>query len=155
MRNPIIAAGVLAATLIAIAPVAAQVQPDLWIRGVVITKFEHNGGSFIDKITVGVSNNCPAPAGASYVLVTFKTSAAKDAKSIFFIGNTVKALNGGETQVQTFDVHDKFIGVGRHVFVEVDPYKKVTEASEDNNWRTLYPDGKAPTLTPGQCSAKM
>jgi subtilase family serine protease len=76
-------------------------------------------------------------ATSSYVLITFKQNSQKGAKAIFYVGNTVKALKGGESYTQTFDVAEKKIGVGRHVLVEADPYKKVSEASEDNNWRTL------------------
>ena len=131
----------------------AQARPDLIVRGAVITK--DASGLFVDKITVVVMNTCSGTrAAASYVLVTFKTSSAQDAKAIYYIGNSVKALAGGESQVQTFDVADKKIGVGRHVFVEADPYKKVAEASEDNNWRTLFPDAQGTVLTQSQCKPK-
>ena len=131
----------------------AQARPDLVVRGAVITK--DVSGLFIGKITVVVMNTCSATRAApSYVLVTFKTSSAPDAKAIYYIGNSVKALAGGESQVQTFDVADKKIGVGRHVFVEADPYKKVAEASEDNNWRTLFPDAGGTVLSPAQCKPK-
>jgi hypothetical protein len=41
------------------------------------------------------------------------------------------------------------------VFAEADPYKKVAEASEDNNWRTMFPDGAGTVLNQPQCSPKM
>lgn len=129
-------------------------QPDLIVRAAGITR--DSTGLFVDKITVAVSNWCKgSTAETSYVLVTFKTSAQPDAKAIHYIGNTVKALKGGESYSQTFDVSDKKIGVGRHVHIEVDPYKKVAEASEDNNWRTMFPHGLGTMLNQGQCRPKM
>ncbi len=132
----------------------AQAKPDLTVSKVDITK--DRSGLFVQKITVTVMNGCrEASADASYVLVTFKQNDKKDAKAIYYVGNTVKALKGGESFAQTFDVSEKKIGVGRFVFVEADPYKKVSEASEDNNWRTLFPDSAGTMLSQGQCSQKM
>jgi len=131
----------------------AQARPDLIVRGAVITK--DASGLFVEKITVVVMNTCAGSRSApSYVLVTFKTDSAPNAKAIYYIGNSIKALAGGESQVQTFDVAEKKIGVGRYVFVEADPYKKVAEASEDNNWRTLFPDAGGTVLSPAQCKPK-
>ena len=131
----------------------AQARPDLIVRGAVITK--DASGLFVEKITVVVMNTCAGSRSApSYVLVTFKTDSAPNAKAIYYIGNSIKALAGGESQVQTFDVAEKKIGVGRYVFVEADPYKKVAEASEDNNWRTLFPDAGGTILTQSQCRPK-
>lgn len=132
----------------------AQAKPDLTVSKIEITKDRTN--LFVQKITVTVVNGCrEAKADTSYVLVTFKQNDKKDAKAIYYIGNTVKALKGGESFTQTFDVSEKKIGVGRYVFAEADPYKKVPEASEDNNWRTLFPDGAGTVLTQAQCSPKM
>ncbi|MGI8639909.1 MAG: CARDB domain-containing protein [Pyrinomonadaceae bacterium] len=134
--------------------ILAQTRPDLVVSQVAIKKDAQN--LFVDKITVTVLNACrQSNAGESYVLVTFKQSNAKDAKAIYYIGNTVKALKGGETFVQTFDVSEKKIGVGRYIYVEADPYRKVTEASEDNNWRTLNPNDAGTFLSQGQCSPKI
>ena len=131
-----------------------QAKPDLTVARLVATK--DASGLLVQKITVTVTNACrEANADTSYVLITFKQSAQKDAKAIYYIGNTVKALKGGESHTQTFDVAAKKIGVGRYVFAEADPYKKVSEASEDNNWRTLFPDGAGVTLNQTQCSPKM
>lgn len=131
----------------------AQAKPDLIVSRVGITK--DATGLFVQKITVTVTNGCrEAEAATSYVLVTFRQNAQKDAKAIFYVGNTVKTLKGGESYTQTFDVGEKKIGVGRHVHVEADPYKKVSEASEDNNWRTLFPDGAGAMLNQTQCSPK-
>lgn len=130
---------------------AAQAKPDLIVSRVEIIK--DKSGLFVEKITVAVTNGCrDASAGASYILITFKENAEAGAKAIYFIGNTVKALKGGESQTQTFDIADKKIGVGRYVYVEADPYKKVSEASEDNNWRTLFPDGAGTILSQSQCA---
>ncbi len=132
----------------------AQIQPDLIVSKVEITKDRSN--LFVQKIRVTVVNGCrESSADASYVLVTFKQNAQKDAKAIYYVGNTVKALKGGESYTQTFDVSEKKIGVGRYVFAEADPYKKVAEASEDNNWRTLFPNGSGMVLSQTQCSPKM
>lgn len=132
----------------------AQPQPDLMVRQVTITKDASE--LFVNKIMVVVVNVCSkSNAGTSYVLATFKQSAAKDAKAIYYVGNTVKALKGGEAYVQTFDVSEKKIGAGRYIYVEADPYKKVAEASEDNNWLTLNPNGSGALLSQGQCTPKM
>ena len=121
--------------------------PDLVISDAYITK--DSTGLFADKITVTVKNGCSAKSPASYVLVTFKVSNAPDAKAIYYIGNTVKPLKGGESFTQIFPVGSKKIGAGRFVFVEADPYKKVAETDETNNWRTLNP---ADAGKPGSCS---
>jgi len=130
---------------------AAQAKPDLMVSRVEITK--DRSGLFIQKIAVTVTNDCEANAAASYVLITFKQNDQRDAKAIYFVGNTVKALKGGESQRQTFDVSSEKISVGRYIYVEADPYKKVSEASEDNNWRTLFPDGAGTILSQAQCAS--
>ena len=132
----------------------SQVQPDLIVRRVTVTR--DVTGLFVNKVTVNVANGCMnSSAAASYVLVTFRETAASGAKAIFYVGNTVKPLKGGESHIQTFDVSEKKIAVGRHIFAEADPYKKIAEASEDNNWFTVNPYGAATQLTQGQCSPKM
>ncbi|HLM01023.1 MAG TPA: CARDB domain-containing protein [Pyrinomonadaceae bacterium] len=147
----------LAAFLLCISATAfriqAQAKPDLIVSRVGITK--DASGLFVEKISVTVTNACrETEAATSYVLVTFRQNAQKDAKAIFYVGNTVKALRGGESHTQTFDVSQKKIGVGRHVYVEADPYKKISEASEDNNWRTLFPDGAGTLPAQARCSPK-
>ena len=128
----------------------AQAKPDLVVTRAIIGK--DPSGLFVDKITVSVENTCTsARSGTSYVLVTFKASDAPGAKAIYYVGNTVKALAGGEVHSQTFNVGEKKIGVGRHVIVEADPYKKVAEASEDNNVKTLFPDSSPAGLTGAKC----
>ena len=130
---------------------AAQAKPDLIVSRVEITK--DDGGLFIQKIAVTVTNDCDANVAASDVLVTFKQNEQRDAKAIYYVGNTVKDLKGGASHTQTFDVADKKIGVGRYVYVEADPYKKISEASEENNWRTLFPDGAGTILSQAQCAS--
>ena len=88
-------------------------------------------------------------------MVTFKTSEASGSKPLYYVGNSMKALKGGESGTVTLDITAKKIGYGRHMLVEVDPYKKVAEASEDNNWRTLFPDAAGAALNPNQCSPKI
>ena len=146
----------LSATLLLVSVLSAysQIQPDLVISRVSFSK--DRSGLFVNKVSVLVTNACSnSTATTSYVLLTFKGSAEPDAKAIYYIGNTVKALKGGESYVQTFDVLEKKIGVSRHIYAEVDPYKKVIEASEDNNWYTVNPYRTAVRLTQAQCSAKM
>lgn len=133
----------------------AQTRPDLYVRGVTATQVDRNGGAFVGRVIVVAANFCRGSvAGPSYVQVTFKSRSANDGKSLFFIGKAVKPLRGGESQTLIFDVRSQNIRYGRHVLVEVDPYKKVNEASEDNNWRTLFPDGAGTQLSQSQCLAK-
>ena len=144
----------LALVVMLIASAQSQVQPDLIVRRVSVTK--DPTGQFVNKVTVNVGNGCMnSSAAASYVLVTFKQSSANDAKAIYYIGNTVRALKGGESHIQTFDVSEKKIGTTKFIFAEADPYKKVLEASEDNNWFTVNPYGNGPHLAQGQCLRKM
>lgn len=134
--------------------IQAQARPDLVVSQVSIKKDAQK--LFVDKITVTVLNACrQSTAGDSYVLITFKQSNAKDAKAIYYIGNSVKALKGGESFTQTFDVAEKKIGFGRFIHAEADPYKKILEASEDNNWRTMFPDDANKAVSQGQCTPKM
>jgi len=137
--------GVLAA-----ASAMGQAKPDLIVRGA--TVIGDPSGMFVEKVSVVVENACSeARAGQSYLLLTFKTGPERDAKSIYYLGNAVKALAGGESQAQTFDVAAKKIGLGRHILIEADPYRNVAEASEENNWRTLFPDGAGVALNYRQC----
>jgi len=132
-------------------PVSANAKPDLMVT---TARLESDAsGQFVKRIAVNVTNSCrETSAAASYVLITFKESNQKDAKAIYYIGNTVKALKGGESDTQIFDVSERKIALGSYVFAEADPYKKVSEASEDNNWRTLFPDGAGTALTQIQCA---
>lgn len=131
----------------------AQAKPDL-----LVSRFnvQEDGNGFVKQVLVKVTNVCTQAAGASYVLVTFKQSAEPGAKQIYMIGNTVKALKAGESQIHTFPITDIKIGAGRHIFVEADPYKKVVEANEGNNWITKNPH-KRPSQSSGtyQCSPKV
>lgn len=142
---------ILSAIIIATAFAAsAQAKPDLITSAATITS--DASGQYIQNITVTVTNVCrQAVTGSTYVQVTFKQNGQPGAKAIYFIGNIVKPLKGGESHTQKFDVADKRIEVGRYVLIEVDPYKKVTEANEENNWRTLFPDGSGSTSDPTRC----
>ena len=133
------------------ARVKGQSQPDLIVRQVDVT--QDLTGSFIKKILVTVMNACgKTHAGTSYVLVTFKQNASKDARAIYYVGNTVRPLNGGETYSLAFDVAAQKIGVEAFVLIEADPYKKVSKANEDNNWRTVNPADAGTYLNPPRCS---
>jgi hypothetical protein len=82
--------------------------------------------------------SCEASAAESYVLAKFMDKAG--GKELSYIGNTVKALKGGESQTQVFDLSGKNLPAGSHVSVEVDPYAKVREDVEGNNLRKLNPN---------------
>lgn len=131
------------------ASAATATKPDLLVSKASLTR--DKSGLFVEKITVTITNGRRDVAGASYVLVTFKENEHENVKSIYYVGNAVRALKGGESQTQTFDVLHKKIVFGRHVLIEVDPYKKVAEVSEGNNWRTLFPDGGGVTISQMQC----
>ena len=138
-----ITAGITAAAI-------GQAKPDLVIsRASVISD---PSGLYIEKVSASVDNACvDTRSGQSYLLVTFKTGPEPGAKSIYFIGNTVRSLAGGESDTQTFDVAAKKIGVGRYILIEADSYRKVAERNEDNNWRTLNPDGAGTALNRPPC----
>ena len=129
---------------------AVLAMPDLIVSGASLTR--DKSGWFVERITVTVTNACRQPtAGASYVLVTFKENDQSGAKGIYFVGSTVKALKGGESSIQTFDVSMKKIPAETFVYIEADPYKKVAEANESNNWRTLFPDAAGSGPTQDEC----
>ena len=129
----------------------AQPKPDL-----MITRFQvsQDAGGLVTKLVVKVTNVCTADAGASYVLVTFKESAA--GKPIHEVGNTVPPLKAGESSIQSFSMNGFKVSANTHILVEADVYKKVPEATEDNNWWTVNPSGHPPKLSGSfQCSPKM
>ena len=130
----------------------AQAKPDL-----VVSRFQvhEDGQGFVKKVIVKVTNVCTKASGASYVQVSFKQNAEPGAKTILSVGNTIPALKPGESALQTFPIEMK-IGAGRHILAEADPYKKVGEANEDNNWWTVNPYDKPSKLSGSyQCSPKM
>ena len=121
-----------------------QSKPDLVVSSMHIDP--DPGGSFVTRVRVTVLNACRGSGtNASFVMVTFKENSQPGSKAIYFVGSRVNALNGGESQTLTFDAaaSGKQIGMDRYVLVEVDPYRKIAEASEDNNWRTKNPDADA------------
>lgn len=128
----------------------AQAKPDL-----VVSRFQvqEDGQGFAKQVIVKVTNICTKASSASYVLVSFKQNAGPGAKTILSVGNTIPALKPGESALHTFPIEMK-ISAGRHVLVEVDPYKKVPEANEDNNWLTLNPDNSPKPNGQYQCSPK-
>lgn len=140
--------------VIASSSLAAQGQgkPDLVVAKVNV---EDDGQGFIREVSVSVANVCDATAAASYVLVSFKESADTSAKTILFVGNPVPSLKGSESFSEKFAITDTKIDAGMHVVVEVDPYQKVAEANEDNNWWKLNPSSKPPVSTRrNPCSSK-
>jgi subtilase family serine protease len=87
-------------------------------------------------VRVTVTNTCEA--AESYVLATFMDKAG--GKELYYVGNTVKALKGGESQTQVFNLSGKNLPADGRVSVEVDPYTKVKEDVEGNNFRKLNPN---------------
>ncbi|CAN5364292.1 hypothetical protein BH10ACI3_BH10ACI3_04140 [soil metagenome] len=137
--------------LVTICASAVFAKPDLIVSSASVTR--DASGRLVERITITVTNACRnQAAGTSYVLVTFKENERQGAKTIYFVGNTVKALKGGESFIQTFDVSVKRIPAGNYIYIEVDPYKKVAEANENNNWRSLFPDAAGTVLSAETCS---
>jgi hypothetical protein len=134
----------------------AQAKSDLIVARASIAK---DTEGFVKSVAVTITNFCQASAAKDFqVRVLFKRSADKDAKNIYFASREVVTLEGGASRTLTFDfdITDIKIGAGRHLLVEVDPFNKVSEASEDNNWRTLNPNGAPSKLSSQwQCSPKM
>ncbi len=129
----------------------AQVKSDLIVTGLTVEL--DAGGQFISRVSVKVSNACRGAGSApSFVLVTFRESDKPGSKAIYFVGSKVKPLRGGESQTLIFDTaaSGKYIERTRHVLAEVDPYKKIAEADENNNWRTLFPDAGGQSKCAGQ-----
>lgn len=131
-----------------------QAKPDLLITRVQVGR---DTQGFVTNVTVKVTNVCKeAAAGESSVQVSFLQNEQPNAKVILTIGNSVKALAGGESQVQNFPVTDIKIGGGRHVLVQVDPAKQVAESNEDNNWWKVNPNSHPkPPSGQYQCSPKI
>ena len=118
----------------------AQAKPDLVVAALVIEP--DASGRTMGRVSVTVSNPCRGSfSDSSFVLVTFKENDQPGAKSIYFVGSKVRPLKGGDSQLLVFDaaVSTKQIEMSRHVLAEVDPYRKVAERSESNNWRSLNP----------------
>jgi hypothetical protein len=121
---------------------AAQTRGDLVVSR--LEAFPDPAGRVIAKISVTVSNVCRGShAAASFVLVTFKESDRSGSKAVYFVGSKLKALPGGESQTLNFEPVNsgKEIAVSNYVLAEVDPYRKVAETDELNNWRALNPAG--------------
>ena len=118
--------------------VFAQAKPDLVVSGLTV---EHDAsGQAVARVSVTVSNACRGTSSEpTFVLVTFKESEQPGSKAIYFVGSKVRPLKGGESQTLMFEASGKHIELTRHVLAEVDPYRKVGEKSESNNWRTLNP----------------
>lgn len=139
----------IAIVIVAVLASMAVAKPDLVVSKIVITR--DKSGLYVEKVMVTVANGCREGAGASYVLVTFKDSERENAKSIYYIGGALRPLKGGESQVQTFHVSEKKIVFGRYILAEADPYKKIGETSEDNNWRSLFPESPGKSTTQLRC----
>lgn len=136
----------LAIILFAVCSAAAQpslpgkkrARPDFKIADVQVTNTAD--GAFIEKISITVANGCQVDAPNTYVMATFKTADGPNGQALYYAGNTVLALKGGASGSQTFDIKDKKLRPGLFILVEVDPYKKIVEGDENNNWRKLNPN---------------
>lgn len=121
---------------------SVHAKPDLIVSKIALTR--DSGGIFVDKVYVTVSNGCVDAAGRSHLQITFKEDADFSSKPIYYLVSPLHPLVGGESQTLIFHVGERKIVYGRHLFVEVDPYGKVDEASEENNWRTIFPETMGP-----------
>lgn len=128
----------------------AVLLPDLVVRQVNLGKAADGK---TQSVRVTVANTCGVEAPQSYVTATFYDKPG--GQILFIAGHEVKALKGGETFSQVLELGDKKMPADAHVVVEVDPYKKVREDDETNNWMKLNPN-EAPFPPDGatHCKAK-
>lgn len=126
----------------------AVVLPDLVVQQVSLGKAA-DGSTQSVRVTVG--NTCGAEAAQSYVLVTFFDKPG--GKALYYIGREVKPLKGGETFTEILDLASKKMPSDANVNVEVDPYHKVKEDDETNNWFKLNPN-EAPFPSNGATHCK-
>jgi hypothetical protein len=125
--------------------VAQSRLPDLVISNAKIEKT----GELAERLIVTVLNRCGGAAGPTYLLATFKQNAEPNSKPIYFVGHAIKALRGGESTINIFDLKGKNITPGTFVLIEVDPYKNVKESNKDNNTMTLNPNSAFPSTKCG------
>lgn len=130
-----VAAGALTLLILA-SPI--QAKPDLIVSKIVLTR--DSGGIFVDKVSVTVANGCVDAAGSSHLQITFKETADSSSKPLYYLVSPLRSMRGGDRQTLTFHVLEKKIVYGRHLSVEVDSFRKVDEASEENNWSTVFPE---------------
>lgn len=123
--------------------------PDLVVSSVIVRK---NLSGKLVSVRITVKNTCEVAAARSYVLATIMDKAG--GKALFYIGNTVRALKGGESHEQLFSLSGNNLPAGSHVSVEVDPYKEVTEDVEGNNYRKVNPNGAPFPDGPNHCKPK-
>jgi CARDB len=130
-------------------PVRVAVQlPDLVVQQANLGK---SSDGQTQSVRVTVANTCDAEAPQSYVTATFYDKPG--GKTLFVVGHEVKALKGGETFSQVLELGDKKMPADANVAVEVDPYKKVKEDDETNNWMKLNPN-EAPFPSNGATHCK-
>jgi hypothetical protein len=132
-------------------PGKKRARPDFKVTDVQVTNT--TDGAFIEKISITINNGCQVDAPNSYVMATFKTADGPNGQALYYIGNTVLALKGGSSGSQTFDVKDKKLRPTLFILVEVDPYRKIVEGDENNNWRKLNPNS-APFPAANPCEPK-
>jgi hypothetical protein len=127
---------------VAIPAVVPQTKPDLAVTAVRVTA--DGTGQYFESVAVSVKNACDGTvASQSFLLLTFRETERKDSKSIYYVGNRVPRLRGGEGHTQAFGFASQKISIATHLLVEVDPYDKVSETDENNNWQTVNPNGSA------------
>jgi hypothetical protein len=126
--------------------------PDLVVQHVSLGKASDG---MTQSVRITVANTCGVASPQSYVLATFYDKAGDGAKALYYIGNSVKPLKGGETFTQILDLGSKKMPANAHIVVEVDPYQKVKEDDEGNNYMKLNPN-EAPFPSNGatHCKAK-
>lgn len=114
---------------------SAAPKPDLYIGDVGMA----GKADYITVLAIYVKNYCPGPSGPSYVLVTFKES--KGGKALLYVGKEFPALEGNGHYRLQIPMPEKKIKFSSkpYVYAEIDPYKKVDESREDNNWASLNP----------------
>lgn len=126
----------------------AVLLPDLVVQQAALGKA--SDGS-TQSVRLTVANTCGAASAQSYVLVTFYDKPG--GKALYYVGKEVNALKGGETFSEVIDLGSKKMPAGASVSVEVDPYHKVKEDDETNNWLKLNPN-EAPFPSNGATHCK-
>ena len=130
-------------------PTRLMLLPDLVVSEVVVNV---NPGGMVESVKITVTNTCGVAAPTSYVHATFMDKFG--GKALYIIGNTVKALKGGESHEQLFNVSERKMPAYTHVSAEVDPFKTLKEDVEGNNYRKRQPNMFPFPDGPNHCKPK-
>lgn len=133
------------------------IVPDFVINRINVELSTGEKVQYITKVRVLVSNLCKnSDAVSSYALITFSES--EKGKKLFYLGNSFAPIAGGKSTWLTLDVTEKKLTYRTYIRAEVDPYQKIYEGSEDNNWATYYmnrtPKNESAPLGTPNCSPK-